>query len=119
MDFSEPFKCSGPCAFSPDGRFIASAAEYRLVIREALNLNVVQLYSCVDRIDSLEWSPNSLYVACGLFSRAIVQIWSSEQSDWACKIDEGPAGVQVAIRVGMSAVIISQTSTVSECAALP
>lgn len=35
------------------------------------------------------------YVLCGLYSRAIIQVWAAEQSDWACKIDEGPAGVQV------------------------
>ena len=71
------------------------AVEYRLIIREAETLSVVQLYSSLDRIEHLEWSPNSMYVMCGLYSRAIIQIWSAEQSDWACKIDEGPAGVQV------------------------
>ena len=74
---------------------LLSAVEYRLIIREAATLSVVQLYSSLDRIEHLEWSPNSMYVMCGLFSRAIIQIWSAEQSDWACKIDEGPAGVQV------------------------
>jgi WD40 repeat protein len=95
MDFSEAYKFSGPSPiFSPDGRFLASVVEYRLIIREAETLSVVQLYSCLDRIDSMEWSPNSMYILCGLFSRAMIQVWSVEQSDWTCKIDEGPAGVQ-------------------------
>ena len=96
MDFSEAYKFSGPApAYSPDGRFLASTVEYRLIIRDAETLSVVQLYSCLDRIDSMVWSPNSMYVLCGQFSRAIIQVWSTEQSDWTCKIDEGPAGVQV------------------------
>jgi hypothetical protein len=27
---------------------------------------------------------------------AAVQVWSADQADWACKIDEGPAGVAAA-----------------------
>lgn len=52
MDFSESFRSSGPHpAFSPDGRFVATVVEYRLIIREVETLRVVQLYSCLDRID--------------------------------------------------------------------
>ncbi|KAG1666484.1 hypothetical protein FOA52_004866 [Chlamydomonas sp. UWO 241] len=97
MDFSEPYKTSGPPpAYSPDGRYLAAAVEYRLIIREAESLQVVQLYSCLDRIDHIEWSPNSMYCLAAMYSRAIVQVWSADQSDWACKIDEGPAGVAAA-----------------------
>jgi hypothetical protein len=35
---------------------------------------VTQLYSCLDRIDHFEWSPNSMYVLCALYTRAIVQV---------------------------------------------
>ncbi|PNW73649.1 hypothetical protein CHLRE_13g567150v5 [Chlamydomonas reinhardtii] len=95
MDFSESFRSSGPHpAFSPDGRFVATVVEYRLIIREVETLRVVQLYSCLDRIDSIEWSCNSAYVLCGLCSRGVIQIWTVESSEWTCKIDEGPAGVQ-------------------------
>ncbi|GIL47177.1 hypothetical protein Vafri_4066 [Volvox africanus] len=94
MDFSDAYRCSGPPpAFSPDGRFIASVAEYRLIIREVETMRVVQLYSCLDRVDSIEWSASSTYVLCGLFSRGVIQVWSVESSEWSCKIDEGPAGV--------------------------
>ena len=41
QDFSESFAFSGPLpSFSPDGRLIAAAAEYRLVIRDADSLQV-------------------------------------------------------------------------------
>ncbi|KXZ53074.1 hypothetical protein GPECTOR_8g67 [Gonium pectorale] len=94
MDFSEGYRCSGPApVFSPDGQFTAAAVEHRLIIREVETQRVVQLYPCLDRIDSLEWSPNSTYVLVGLFSRGIIQVWSVDSPDWSCKIDEGPAGV--------------------------
>jgi hypothetical protein len=34
------------------------------------------------------------YVLCGLYSRGIVQVWSVDDPEWACKIDEGPAGIK-------------------------
>lgn len=76
MDFSETYKSStdpAPC-YSPDGQFIATAVEYRLIIREAESLRVVQLYSCLDRISELSWAPNSLYVMCAIHARGIVQV---------------------------------------------
>lgn len=38
-------------------------------------------------------SPPRRYVLCGLFSRGVVQVWSVDQPEWACRIDEGPAGI--------------------------
>eukprot|EP00873_Tetraselmis_striata_P028565 jgi/Tetstr1/448829/TSEL_036055.t1 len=94
MDFSETFRYSGPSpAYSPDGRYLAMAVEYRLVVRDVETLQVVQLYSCLDKIQYLEWSCDSQYVLCALFKRAIAQVWSIEEPDWTCKIDEGPAGI--------------------------
>ncbi|KAF5832905.1 hypothetical protein DUNSADRAFT_11055 [Dunaliella salina] len=108
MDFSESYRCSGgavskvvggqhslecaPC-YSPNGLYLATAVEYRLIIREVETLRVVQLYACLDRIDRLEWAGNSLYVLCGLYARSIIQVWAVDQPDWTCKIDEGPAGI--------------------------
>ena len=40
MEFTEPYKQSGPCSFSPNARFIAVAVDYRLVIRDVLTLKV-------------------------------------------------------------------------------
>jgi len=44
------------------------------LITQVETLRVVQLYACLDRIDRLEWASNSLYILCGLYSRAIVQV---------------------------------------------
>ncbi|GBG89539.1 hypothetical protein CBR_g49329 [Chara braunii] len=93
MDFSETYKHSGPCAWSPDGKLLAIAVDYRLVVRDLDTLQVVQLYSCLDKISHIEWAPDSIYILCGLFKRAMVQVWSIENAEWTCKIDEGPAGI--------------------------
>lgn len=94
MDFSEPYRYSGPTpAFSPDGRFIAVAVEYRLLVRDWQTLRVVQLFSCLDRIQHFAWSPDSMYILCGLYDRAIVQVWSVDEPEWNCQIDEGQAGI--------------------------
>ncbi|KAG0604314.1 hypothetical protein M758_10G161700 [Ceratodon purpureus] len=93
MEFSDTYKHSGHCVFSPDARFLAVAVDYRLVIRDAVSLKVVQLYSCLDKISHVEWAPDSEYILCGLFKKAMVQAWSVSQPEWTCKIDDGCAGI--------------------------
>ncbi|EOD40382.1 hypothetical protein EMIHUDRAFT_69733 [Emiliania huxleyi CCMP1516] len=85
----------GHVLFSPDGRLVAAAAMYRLVVRDARTLEIVHVFACVDRIDMLEWSCDSKYVLCGLFARGLAQVWSvdPDEADWHAKIDEGPLGL--------------------------
>lgn len=93
-DFSEVYRGNGPPpAFSPNGRYLATAVDFRLVVRDVDTLNVVQLFSCLDKIQHIEWAADSDYLLCGLYRRAMVQAWSVQQPDWTCKIDEGPAGI--------------------------
>ncbi|KAK8945666.1 hypothetical protein KSP40_PGU011334 [Platanthera guangdongensis] len=96
MDFTDSYKQTGPCCFSPDSRYLAIAVDYRLVIRDLDSLKVVQLYSCVDKISYIEWASDSEYILCGLYRRPMVQAWSLTQPEWTCKIDEGPAGIAYA-----------------------
>lgn len=96
MEFTEAYKQTGPCVFSPDARFLAVAADYRLVIRDVLTLKVVQLFSCLDKITYIEWALDSEYILCGLHKRPMIQAWSLKQPEWTCKIDEGPAGISYA-----------------------
>ncbi|THG17046.1 hypothetical protein TEA_013190 [Camellia sinensis var. sinensis] len=131
MEFTESFKQTGPCCFSPNSRFLAVAVDYRLVIRDVLSLKrnrngnfenflvvkgkfedrcnkhyndsklscgceVVQLFSCLDKISYIEWAQDSEYILCGLYKRPMIQAWSLKQPEWTCKIDEGPAGIAYA-----------------------
>ncbi|KAM7139263.1 WD repeat-containing protein WRAP73 [Macrochelys suwanniensis] len=94
MNFSEVFKLSSLlCKFSPDGKSLASCVQYRLIVRDVNNLQILQLYTCLDQIQYIEWSSDSLFILCAMYKRGIVQVWSLEQPDWHCKIDEGSAGL--------------------------
>lgn len=96
MEFTETFKQTGLCAFSPNARFLAVAVDYRLVVRDVHTLKVVQLFSCLDKITYIEWALDSEYILCGLYKRPMIQAWSLAQPEWTCKIDEGPAGISYA-----------------------
>ncbi|XP_004607262.1 WD repeat-containing protein WRAP73 [Sorex araneus] len=94
MDFSEMFKVSGQlCKFSPDGKYLASCVQYRLVVRDVRSLQVLRLFACLDRVQHLEWSADSLFLLCAMYKRGLVQVWSLEQPEWHCRIDEGSAGL--------------------------
>jgi len=94
LDFSEVYRCSGPPpTFSPDGRFLATAVDFRLVVRDVETLSVAALFSCLDRITHIEWAADSDRVLCALYPRAMLQAWSLSMPAWTCKIDEGPAGI--------------------------
>ncbi|NXH18767.1 WRP73 protein, partial [Bucco capensis] len=94
MNFSELFKLSGLLArFSPDGKCLASCVQYQLVVRDVSTLQILQLYTCLDQIQHIEWSSDSLFILCAMYKRGIVQVWSLEQPAWHCKIDEGSAGL--------------------------
>jgi hypothetical protein len=95
MDFSETFAHSNAklCKCSPNGKYLATPLKYRLVIRDSETLQIVQLFCCIDLIDIVEWSEDSKYILCGLLKRACTQIWSIDQPEWICKIDEGATGL--------------------------
>ncbi|ELU06120.1 hypothetical protein CAPTEDRAFT_5701 [Capitella teleta] len=94
MNFSELFKHTNElCKFSPDGKYLASAVQYRLIIRDVKTLQILQLYTCLDAIQDVQWAPDSEFVMCCMLKRGLVQIWSLEQPEWTCKVDEGSAGL--------------------------
>ncbi|XP_012589976.1 PREDICTED: WD repeat-containing protein WRAP73 [Condylura cristata] len=71
----------------------ASCVQYRLVVRDAQTLQIVQLYTCLDQVQHVEWSADSLFILCAMYRRGLVQVWSLEQPEWHCRIDEGSAGL--------------------------
>uniref|UniRef100_A0A672FET3 Uncharacterized protein n=1 Tax=Salarias fasciatus TaxID=181472 RepID=A0A672FET3_SALFA len=94
MDFSDVFKQSNQLArISPDGKYLATCVQYRLVVRDVSTLQILQLYTCLDQISCMEWSSDSLFILCAMYKRGLVQVWSLEQPDWHCKIDEGSIGL--------------------------
>lgn len=94
MNFSELFRQTLQlCKFSPDGKYLACAVDYRLVVRHFDTLQVQHVFSCLDAVQHIEWSSDSQFILCGMFKRGMVQVWSLESSDWHCKIDEGSAGL--------------------------
>jgi WD40 repeat protein len=76
MEFSEFYSqdnCAA-CLWSPDGRFISSVAKHRLIVRDASSLQIIQLFTCLDMIDRVIWSPDSDYVACAQYKRGVLQV---------------------------------------------
>lgn len=94
MNFSDVLKQSNQlCKISPDGKYVATCVQYRLMVRDIINLQIVHLYSCLDQVMHIEWSSDSMFILCAMYKRGLVQVWSLEQPDWHCKIDEGSIGL--------------------------
>ncbi|CAF0853665.1 unnamed protein product [Adineta steineri] len=94
MNFSELFKVtSRQCSFSPDGEYIACVNQYRLIIRSSTTLEIINLFACIDTIETIEWSHDSRLILAGLIKRNAVQVFSLDNPEWKCKIDEGSAGL--------------------------
>jgi hypothetical protein len=92
-DFTEIYKQSGSlCYFSPNGEYIATAVQQRLVIRETNSLQIVQLYNCQDVIQDICWSNDSDLILVASYKMATFQIWSLTDESWAAQIDEGIVG---------------------------
>lgn len=93
MEFTELYKqSSNLCRFSPNGLYLATAVQFRLVIRDAETLQIVHLFTCTDAIQHLSWSPDSELICCASFKLGMIQIWSIKNEEWTAKIDEGVAG---------------------------
>ena len=94
MNFTELFKLtSRQCSFSPNGQYLANVNQYRLIIRASKTLEILHLFPCLDTIETIEWSYDSRLILAGLIKRHAVQIFSLENPEWKCKIDEGSAGL--------------------------
>jgi len=50
-------------------------------------------FTFIDLISHLEWSPDSNYILVGIAKRSVAFVKSLTDNDWACKIDEGLAGL--------------------------
>lgn len=78
MNFSESFPSSrGLVAFSPDGCYLASCIQHRLVVRDASSLQILHLHTCLEPVQQVLWSPDSLFLLTAMFKRGIVQVSAS------------------------------------------
>lgn len=55
-------------------RFQASCVQYRLVVRDVNSLQILRLYTCLDQIQHVEWSADSLFILCAMYKRGLVQV---------------------------------------------
>lgn len=93
MDFSEPFPFNGKGEFSHDGKHIATADKSRIFVRDTESLEIVHVFTCLDATSVMSWSPDSQYLMCAQYKRRVVQVWSMQDPEWVCKLDEGLAGL--------------------------
>lgn len=63
--------------------------QHRLVVRDASSLQIRQLYTCLDQIQHIEWSSDSLFILCAMYRRGIVQV----------RVTAGQAGVPAGLWV--------------------
>ena len=78
---------------SPQGNHLASIVGSRLMIKDTLTLETLHVFSCIDRIEKVDFSPDSCYVYCAMLNRAAVQAFSLVDPEWKCRINEGLAGL--------------------------
>ena len=94
QEFSDQAVFTGPLpCFSPDGKHIALAQDYRLVVRDVETLAVVSLFSCLDQIDAISWSPCGELILCGMYKRGTAQVFTLADSEWSSTITEALAGI--------------------------
>ncbi|RYG66378.1 WD40 repeat domain-containing protein, partial [archaeon] len=74
---------------SPNGQYLAVASAGRVVLRLIAQSDALQkVYQCVDKIDKVEFSADSQYIMCVMLSRQAIQVFSVEDSEWKCRINE-------------------------------
>ncbi|KAJ3294247.1 WD repeat-containing protein wrap73 [Borealophlyctis nickersoniae] len=93
MDFTELYKQSHSlCKFSPNGLYLATAVQFRVVIRDSETLQILHLFTCTDHVQQVAWAPDSDLVLCASFKLGLIQVFSLRDEGWTAKIDEGVAG---------------------------
>jgi len=67
--------------------------DLNLILADVETLEILNTYSCMDVVNQVEWAPDSQHVLTAMHKRGIVQVWSLQDSEWRCRIDEGVAGI--------------------------
>ena len=83
--------------FSPNFAMLAIVSASRLTLRDIRSGQVLHIYSCIDKIERVAFSPDSQFILCAMLSRNAVQIFSVADGEWRCRLNEGVAGMVNAI----------------------
>lgn len=89
----QPASTGGFSQLSPTDGVVATANASRVTVRMLPSMETLQVYSCVDKIDEMCFSPDGEYILCGIYSRNTVQVFSVADGDWKCRINEGAASI--------------------------
>ena len=81
-------------AFSGCSKYLATATGTRLTIRDAKDFQIKHTFTCVDKIERIEFSPDSCYILCALYGRSTIQAFSIYDISWNCRINENVAGLR-------------------------
>lgn len=97
-EFSAPFAYSlrNVCS-SPSSKLLASAMGSNVSVRDMATLDVVHIFTCIDKVETLQFSPDSEYLMCGMYSRCAIQVFSMADPQWKCRINESVAGITSAL----------------------
>ncbi|CAG8725465.1 11881_t:CDS:2, partial [Racocetra fulgida] len=94
MNFTEPHNQSlNLCRFSPDLKYIATAIENIIVIRNAETLQVSREFKHSTLIQCIEWSPNSSLILAANLKKGDIVVHDINDPTWKKTIKEGPAGL--------------------------
>ncbi len=79
MEFSDKLRHGGsgqpaPVAISPDGLMMATTQDLKVELREVDSLKILQIYTSLDVVQQMIWSPDSKFLACGIYKRGLVQV---------------------------------------------
>ena len=82
--------------FSPNSTLIGIADESRTTILHSSTLEIIQSYNCADKIDRLEFSPDSQFILCAQYGLCCVQVFSVSDGEWRCRINDNMTGLTYA-----------------------
>lgn len=84
----------GCLRLSPNSSHVAYlASASKIYVADTSTLKVTSICTSIDKIDKLEWSPDSEFILCAMYSRCAIQIFSVLDKEWHCRINEGAAGI--------------------------
>lgn len=84
----------GAAKFSSSGSLIASVAGSKIALyRNTCPVERIHIFACIDKIEYFDFSPDESFLLCALYARNCVQVFSTTDVNWKCRINEGPAGM--------------------------